>query len=485
VEPAISTRRPPARPRQAEGAADTFGHVLTESLLRRMRLRRDQRGPRSWWPALTVAPIRVPIAVRFSQFMVLVTVLVTVPLSLPDPAASGQVTTIIVALTVTAVAWVGWQFGAQRPRLWVASIAVMAAAGGVLAGISPLSTGPAIGVAVTVSAGARLPTEISLALTAETVAAFLIASLVSGSSPLAMVGWSAAFVGMWAFGLTRRAYLLRAEEAEQALEQARRAHQAETQSAALAERARIAREIHDVLAHSLAAVSVNLQAAAGLLAELPEQSQELAKAIECVERASALTREGMTEARRAILALRGDENAGPAVPSRADTGEEAAADGAAQVAGAMATGTGSGTGGEAIPADPGSPAERLPARLRALAAEHGAPGEASVAFTVTGQPRAVGAEAGLTVYRTTQEALTNARKHAPGQPVAVTVAYAAADLTVQVSNSLPPPDSTRPLAQSGAGYGLTGLRERAELIGGTLTAGPDDGQWRVCLRIPA
>jgi signal transduction histidine kinase len=446
VEAVISTRSQPAGPRLASGAADTFGYVLTESLLRRMRLRRDQRGPRSWWPALTVAPIRVPIAVRFSQFMVLVTVLVTVPLSLPDPATGGQVTAIIVTLTVTAVAWFGWQFGAQRPRLWVASIGVMAAAGGVLAGVSPLSTGPAIGVAVTVSAGARLPTEISLALTAETVAAFLIASLVAGSSPLAMVGWSAAFVGMWAFGLTRRAYLLRAEEAEQALEQARRAHQAETQSAALAERARIAREIHDVLAHSLAAVSVNLQAATGLLAELPEQGPELAKAIECVERASALTREGMTETRLAILALRGDESAVP---------------------------------------DAGTAAERLPDRLRALAAEHGAPGEAPVAFTVTGQPRAVGAEAGLTVYRTTQEALTNARKHAPGRPVTVTVAYATADLTVLVSNSLPPPDSARPLAQSGAGYGLAGLRERAELIGGTLTAGPDDGQWRVCLRIPA
>src|SRR5260370_488654 len=73
-------------------------------------------------------------------------------------------------------------------------------------------------------------------------------------------------------------------------------------------RARIARDIHDVLAHSLAAVSVNLQAAGGLLASdtLPADNPELAKAIECIDRAGTLTREGLAAARRAILALRED-----------------------------------------------------------------------------------------------------------------------------------------------------------------------------------
>ncbi len=128
----------------------------------------------------------------------------------------------------------------------------------------------------------------------------------SGADPEAIIGWTSGFIGMWAFGLTRRAYLLRAVEAEEALEQAPRAHAAETQAAALAERARIAREIHDVLAHALAAVSVNLQAAEGLLEAVPEKGPELAKVVECVERAGALTKEGMAETRRAILALRDD-----------------------------------------------------------------------------------------------------------------------------------------------------------------------------------
>jgi len=84
--------------------------------------------------------------------------------------------------------------------------------------------------------------------------------------------------------------------------------QAETQRAALAERARIARDLHDVLAHSLAAVSVNLQAAEGLLGAgtLPADNPELTKAIGCIDRAATLTREGLVAARRAVLALRDD-----------------------------------------------------------------------------------------------------------------------------------------------------------------------------------
>jgi signal transduction histidine kinase len=58
-------------------------------------------------------------------------------------------------------------------------------------------------------------------------------------------------------------------------------------------------------------------------------------------------------------------------------------------------------------------------------------------------------------------------------------------MTLLVSNPLPAPDGAPPLARAGAGYGLTGLRERAALAGGTLTAGPSGGQWEVCLRLPA
>ncbi|HEY7279825.1 MAG TPA: histidine kinase [Trebonia sp.] len=420
-----------------------------------------RRGP-------SVSPIDVPPAVKVVRFIVLVIVLVTVPLSTPHLGAGARGIAIAVTLVVSAVAWTIWNVVGDRPRAWLALLVVMGAAGGALAGLSSLSSAVAVGFVVTVSAGARLPAEVSVAIVAETVAAFLIAGLVSGTPSEALIGWTAGFIGLWAFGLTRRAYLLRAVEAEQALEQARRAHAAETQAAALAERARIAREIHDVLAHALAAVSVNLQAAEGLLDAVPDKGPELAKVVECVERAGALTKEGMAETRRAILALRDDSAGAPAGYVSRASGQAAE-----PLAGAD----------PADPADP--PAERLTHRLRALVDEHRATGDTAVEFTVAGPPRPLGSERALTVYRTAQEALTNARKHAPGQPVSLTVTYTPDDMTLLVSNPLPPAGTEGPLAHAGTGYGLTGLRERAALADGTLTAAPEAGQWTVRLTLPA
>ena len=284
--------------------------------------------------------------------------------------------------------------------LMIAALAVMAAAGGALAGLSPLSTAIAVGCVVTSSAGARLDTEKSLAITAETVAAFLIAGLATGAPTETLLGYPLTFIGLWAFGLTRHAYVLRAEQAEQMLAETRRAHDAETAAAALAERARIAREIHDVLAHSLAAVSVNLEAAEGLLAALPADRPELTKAIECIGRAGAFTREGMADARRAILALR--DNAAP-----------------------------------------------LPEQLSGLAEEYSADGDVPVDFAVTGTPRPVAAEVSLAAYRTAQEALTNARKHAPGQPVSLRLEFAPSEIAVQVANPMPAVTAGGPLAATG------------------------------------
>ena len=193
-----------------------------------------------------------------------------------------------------------------------------------------------------------------------------------------------------------------------------------------------------MLAHSLAAVSVNLQAAEGLLAAttLPAENTELAQALECIARAGTWTREGMAAARRAVLALRDD-------------------------------------------------AAPLPDQLSSLADQYRAVGDLAVDFTITGEVRPVSGEACLAAYRTAQEALTNARKHAPGQPVRLCLAFEPDDITVSVSNPMPPPGAAGPLAAAGAGYGLVGLRERAALAGGTFDAGPNAGSWQLSLRIPA
>jgi signal transduction histidine kinase len=108
-----------------------------------------------------------------------------------------------------------------------------------------------------------------------------------------------------------------------------------------------------------------------------------------------------------------------------------------------------------------------------------------VEFTLTGEARPLPAQASLAAFRTAQEALTNARKHAPGQPVTLSLGFEPGQVIVSADNPLPKAGALGPLAVTGAGAGLAGLTERAALVGGTLEAGPAAGSWRVFLRIPA
>ena len=390
-------------------------------------------------PVSGTSVVDVPRVIDGIRAAGLVVVIITVSLASPRPGTDGaRGIAIAVTLGLSAAAWIVWMLSVSRPRMMTGSLVVMGAVGGVLAGLSPNSPAVAIGCAAAFGAGARLRTEVSLGIMAETVAAFLAVGLATGAPTGALLGYPFAFAGLWSVALTRREFLVRAEQAEHMLAETRRAREAETQAAALAERARIARDIHDVLAHSLAAVSVNLQAAEGLLSAdaLPADNPELTKAVECINRASTLTREGLATARRAILALRDD-----AVP--------------------------------------------LADQLSALAGEYRAAGDLAVDLAVSGAGRPLSPEVSLVAYRTAQEALTNARKHAPGQPVTLGLTFEPAQITVGVVSPLPPAGAQGPLAAVGAGDGLTGLRERAALAGGTLEAGPADGTWRVCLRIPA
>jgi len=396
-------------------------------------------------PATGIVEVDVPWVIDLIRAFGLVVVIVTVSLASPQPGTdSARGLAIAVALGLSAAAWIVWllsgngRWTGMRRWMNLGGLVVMGAAGGVLAGLSPGSPAVAVGCSACFSAGVRLRTEQSLAVVAETVAAFLIAGLATGAPAGALLGFPFAYAGLWSVALTRREYLVRAEQAERMLAETQRAREAETHAAALAERARIARDIHDVLAHSLAAVSVNLQAAEGLLAadSLPADHPELVKAIECIDRAGTLTREGLAAARRAILALR--EDAAP-----------------------------------------------LPDQLSSLAAQYRAAGDLAVNLDVTGEPRPLPEPASLVAYRTAQEALTNARKHAPGQPVALRLGFEPEKVTVSVVNPLPPGEEKNPLAATGAGAGLAGLRERAALAGGTLEAGPAGGTWRVDLTIPA
>ena len=206
----------------------------------------------------------------------------------------------------------------------------------------------------------------------------------------------------------------------------------ELAAAAGEERARIARDLHDVLAHTLSGLSLHLQ---GIRAVAAKRLGVDDPVIAAVDRAADLARAGLAEAKEAVAALR--EGAASAAPHLAD--------------------------------------------LAALAEEHDA------ALTVAGDVDALPAHLRETAFATLREALTNAGRHAPRASVTVAVSVDDA-LEVRVGDDGPAPGSdvaTGARGDVGGGNGLVGLRERAALVGGTLVSGPGaDGGWRVTLRVP-
>jgi signal transduction histidine kinase len=206
------------------------------------------------------------------------------------------------------------------------------------------------------------------------------------------------------------------------------------QAAAAEERRRIAREVHDVVAHSLTVVLLNLGGARRALASHPDL------AMEALERAEQVGRESLDGIRQVVGLLRADD--------------EAATD----------------------------PPEPTVTDVTAIVAQQREVG-ADVELAVTGDLGAVESLAGATMARITREALTNAQRHAPGAPVLVEVVVAAGRVTVKVTNG---PALHAPLDRAGGrqGHGLVGMRERVEALGGSFSAGPSDGGWRVVGQIP-
>jgi signal transduction histidine kinase len=127
-----------------------------------------------------------------------------------------------------------------------------------------------------------------------------------------------------------------------------------------------------------------------------------------------------------------------------------------------------------------------PERLNALTETFGEQSGITATLSVDGEPRDLPSEARLAIYRTAQEALTNVRRHATPERVEIRLSYApeATVLTVEdrAATGTPPPPA---LQNAGGGFGLSGMRERAELLGGTLTAAPTGNGFRVELSLPS
>ncbi len=328
------------------------------------------------------------------------------------------------ALAVTVLlGWIGWLGWLPAPA--AASdigMVVCGVAGTALALLQPDGAALGLPAIVAVRAGASWQLRHAAGLVAALSIGYTAARvpLLDGRSPWWLLFLPALLTACLIVGRSRA---LNARLAEQADRERARA-------AALDERARIAREIHDILAHALAALTVQLETADALL-----DSGRTGQAQESVRRAGKLAREGLAETRRAIGALRGDS-----VP--------------------------------------------LPELLDALVVGYRSNVDSAVAVRITGVPRPLEPDAALALYRTAQEALTNAHKHAPGAPVELTLAFGAAQVALSVVNGARL-GAVGPLAAAGGGYGLAGLRERAELAGGSLTAGPVGDGYRVGVTIPA
>lgn len=249
----------------------------------------------------------------------------------------------------------------------------------------------------------------------------------NGGSWAATLGIAVGAVALLLASINRRAREEQLEQLEVSLARKQTAIEEHSRAAALAERARIARDVHDVLAHSLAGLSLNLQGARLMLV----RDGASAEAIDQVTRAQGLAAEGLAEARRAVATLR--EDSVPDVRALSDL-------------------------------------------VTAFRLETGA----EARFEVVGEPRELAADSMAALYRSLQEALTNARKHAPRAPVETVLAFdnRMTVLTVEDHPGKPPAHGV------GGGYGLVGMRERAELIGGSLETGATEDGWRVRLVVP-
>ena len=239
----------------------------------------------------------------------------------------------------------------------------------------------------------------------------------------------------WLLGDGARTRRERAHVLEARIEAGEQLRAAEAERVLADERARIARELHDVVAHAVSLMVVQAEAGPVVV------RRDADRAIGAFDAISATGKQALTELRRLLSVLRTDPD-GPLTP-------QPGLDGLSE----------------------------LVQRCR----EAGL----AVVLEVAGTPRPLPPGVDLSAYRIAQEALTNTLKHAGPARATVRVRYDAEAVEVQVHDERLPDLAGSSSAGSRGGNGLVGMRERVQLLGGTLTAGPVEGGWSVSARLPA
>ncbi|MEV6210645.1 histidine kinase [Kitasatospora sp. NPDC051914] len=253
---------------------------------------------------------------------------------------------------------------------------------------------------------------------------------------------------VWTADLLRR-HQDRAETERLRAEQTALLAELDRRAAVTAERARMARELHDVIANHLSAVAIHATGAQSVARrrQVPEDDPVVA-ALAVIRENSV---QGLAEMRRMIGLLRRG-----AAPGPLSDGEHA---------------------------DGSYAAPRLSALDALIGRARDAGRDAGLAFEAaqSGEPGELPAPLELAAYRIVQESLTNAVKHAAPGTVRLTVDYRPADVVIAVDS---PYREGAGRALQGAGAGLVGMGERAQLLGGDFDAGPQDGRWRVRAVLP-
>jgi signal transduction histidine kinase len=357
------------------------------------------------------------------------------------PSAPYALPVQIACYAVLGLALLAWTVleaspaAAARYPAWVLPVlrGVIAFASGFAAGAGGGGSAMVVFAFVAaMAAGVNSDLAAAVAVTAAGILAIEVSGLAFGQSYGTLLGLPAIVLAGLVIGHNWGAYRVQAEQAAALLAQREQLQAEQRRADLLDERARIAREIHDVLAHSLGALGIQIQAARSVLHKDAGQASDLLAA------AQQMAAEGLVETRRAVQALRTDT----------------------------------------LPLDE---------ELALVTDTHAQRYHVPVSYDTGGVPVALPPDATLALLRIAQEALVNAAKHAAGQSVAVRLDYGDADVRLTVRNDLPPDAGTRQPADVSTvngGYGLTGMHERLRLLNGTLEAGRRDGQWIVTAGLP-
>jgi signal transduction histidine kinase len=348
-----------------------------------------------------------------------------------NPSAPAAVAGAVVAVGAAVPLVLGW-----RPALLYAAIAT--------AGIAVLGDGRSSNIgwfAVCLLTGWCVlfgRRREGLAYWAALMVLFTVEWLAVSSDP----GW-----GAWLAGTTlTAAFSLLVRRDRDLLRQLRQAQAVLAEQARTQERNRIARELHDIIGHTLTISLLHVQSARLAVQHDPADAER------ALAEAERLGRECLAEVRTAVGMLRRDDPAGRP--------------GTVPLSGPLS--------------GPLPDASDLPALVEQFRSAG-----ADVTLTVEGDPARLPATTGLAVYRIAQEALTNAVKHAPGTPTEVRLAVSPAEVTLTADSRT----ARSPGAGSGTGLGLPGLgllsmRERAETLGGSCETGPGGRGWLVRARLP-